>query len=804
MTLQKLDLKYDTELKIATGASRKSTKWVNADMKWSELAARLSVPQRTAETVSEYQRMPKPKKDVCKDVGGFVAGVVAHGRRKAENITSRYCITLDADSVPAGVDLWTMWELMVDRAAVCYSTHSHTPDAPRLRLVIPLARKVSPDEYGAISRRIAQQIGIDYFDDTTYEPHRLMYWPSAPIDGEFIFKVDDAQLLDPDEVLDTYDDWTDTTQWPVSSRQQEAMAAHAKKQGDPTEKPGVVGAFCKIYDVPAAIDKFIPEVYTPAGKGRYTYAAGSTTGGVVLYDDGAFSFSHHGTDPASGQLVNAFDLVRLQLFSDADEDAQPGTPVTKLASYREMTKLVLADPQASYQLALDRVGDAFDEVEEETGQEVDTSWLQLMDKTDKGLFKSTIHNYTLILEHDPRLVGQYFYDAFRERPMVSGDLPWVELEDRETAGWSDADDAGLRRYIEDVYGIDSAAKLKDGVEIAMLHAIRHPVREYLESLTWDGEKRMEDLFITYLGAEDCRYTRAVTRAALIGAVARIYRPGCKHDHMLVLVGPQGCRKSTTLAKLGKEWFSDSLYTVAGKDAYEQIQGAWIVEMGELAATRKAEAEQIKQFMSKQTDTYRAAYARRTKDHPRQCAFFGSTNDVEFLRDYTGARRFWPVDVDNTGRRMADKIDAEIVDQIWAEAVAAYKAGAKWYLTDDEEDEARQVQEEHTEVSGKLGVVQEFAERMVPADWYERSLEDRRAFWSDAWDEHEAESDLVPRTKICALEVWCELFGGEAKNYDQQKARELNNLLGKLPFWQRKGTVDTGRVYGVQRGFKRKL
>ena len=153
--------------------------------------------------------------------------------------------------------------------------------------------------------------------------------------------------------------------------------------------------------------------------------------------------------------------------------------------------------------------------------------------------------------------------------------------------------------------------------------------------------------------------------------------------------------------------------------------------------------------------------------------------------------------------MADKIDETMVDQIWAEAASAYKAGAKWYLTDEEEDEARQVQEEHTEVSGKLGVVQEFAERMIPADWYERSLEDRRAFWSD-WGGAEPETDLVPRTKICALEVWCELFEGDAKNYDMLKARELNNLLTKLPGWCRTGTLTFGGAYGKQRGFIREL
>ena len=778
-------------MKIATGASRKEKRWVNAELTWPELVKRLEKPQRTQETVSEYQRMPKRKKDERKDVGGFVAGVIAHGRRKAENIRSRYAITLDADSVPKGVDLWALYTLLIDKAGVCYSTHSHTPDAPRLRFVIPLKRPVTPDEYGAVARKTAQKIGMDYFDDTTYEPHRLMYWPSCPRDGDYIFKVNDADFLDPDAVLAEYADWHDTSQWPVSSRQSYVMADKAKKQGDPREKPGVVGAFCKTYDIPAAIDKFLDGVYVPAGTGRYTYAAGSTTGGVVLYDDGLFSYSHHGTDPAGGRLVNAFDLVRIHKFAEKDVEADPDMVVTKLPSYGAMAKLVLDDPEASYQLALDRVGDAFDEEESE--------WLTELDRTEKGLFRSTIKNFTLIMENDPKLAGNYYYDAFRERPMVGGDLPWIALDDREGLSWNDADDAGLRRYIEEVYAISSAAKAKDGIELAMLHQVRHPVRDYLEGLSWDGEHRMETLFIDYLGAEDNRYTRAVTKAALIGAVARIYKPGCKHDHMLVLVGPQGCRKSTTLMKLGKAWYSDSLYTVAGKESYEQLQGFWIIEMGELAATRKAEAEQIKQFMSKQTDSYRAAYARRTREHPRQCAFFGSTNDSEFLRDYTGARRFWPVEVDNTGRRMVPKLTEDVVDQVWTETVALYKGGAKWYLTDEEEDLAKGVQEEHTEISGKLGLISEFVNRPIPKDWGDRSLPDRRAFWSD-WD-GAPEEDLVPRDRVCALEIWCELFEGDPKNYDTGKAREISNLLRRLPGWRPAGTIRAGAPYGVQRGYR---
>lgn len=795
--MEKIRLKHDREITIATGASRRSTKWINSTMMWSDLVSRLSVPHRTPETLSEYQNMTKSKRDNVKDVGGFVGGRLKEGRRKADNIIDRSVITLDLDSIPTGVEIWPQIEMLSEYAAALYSTHSHTENAHRLRLVVPLARDVSPDEYGAISRRLAQDIGIDYCDDTTFDPCRLMYWASCSIDADYVFRYTDAPLLDPDEVLAQYPDWTDTSLWPVSSRRPEVIRRQAQRQGEPTEKPGVVGAFCKVYDVPAAMRKFLPDVYKPAGPGRYTYVKGSTEAGVVIYEHGAFAYSHHGTDPASGRLVNSFDLVRLHLHGDLDVDTPEDTPINRTPSYNAMLETALSDEDVSYQVTLDSVS-AFDEDSDEG-----TEWLRELDVSAKGKIESTIHNGALILENDPRLSGMFYFDEFRERPIVCGDLPWALYSHRASPVWNDTDDAGLRSFLEKEYQIVSITKIKDAVDLAMLRHTRHPVREYLEGLEWDGTERMSSLFIDYLGAEDCAYTRAVTKAALVGAVARIMKPGCKHDHMLVLVGPQGCRKSTTLAKLGREWFSDSLYTLSGKDAYEQIQGVWIIELGEMAAARKSEIEQLKQFVSKQQDSYRAAYGRRTQDHPRQCAFFGSTNDTEFLRDQTGARRFWPVEVSEVGKAKGDLLTAEIVDQIWAETLEAYRAGAIWYLTADEEAEARQVQYVHTQRSDRAGMIQDFVEREVPENWASYSIEERRAYWSDDF-EGPVRANTVPRMKICVMEVWCELFRGDPKMLTRPMSIEIGDVLRTLEGWEPGYAIRPGGEYGRQRGYIRKL
>lgn len=641
----KRHLQYDGLVTIAVGRSRKETRWRNETLLWSQFVDRLSACHITPETRAEYRAMPKSKQDEIKDIGGFVGGELRGGRRKAGTVLRRQLITLDADHVTS--DLWGMIEQLFDFACAVYSTHSHEPKRPRLRLVIPLVRPVTVDEYQAVSRRIAADIGIDQFDGTTFEPHRLMYWPSSPSDVEPVFHYQDLPWQDPDSVLARYADWRDPASWPEPARALKSRVSLAERQQDPREKGGIVGAFCRAYSVHDAIQTFLADVYEPFDADRYTYTPGSTTGGLVLYDDGAFAYSHHGTDPVAGRLVNAFDLVRLHKFGELDDEAQPGTPSARLPSYTAMTTLASEDEKVRQRLGEERLAQASQEFGDadiptlpaETAND-DTAWMTGLEMTTTGAIKSTRHNALLILENDPHLKGKIALNEFTGRPAVRGDLPWRPAS--FNTHWQDRDDEALRHYLEHIYGINSAGKVSDALG-TLLHRRRfHPVREYLHSLTWGGVPRLDTLLIDLLGAADTPYVRAVTRKALVAAVARVMRPGCKFDYVLVLVGPQGIGKSLLLKKLGRDWFSDSLTTVLGKEAYEQLQGAWLLELGELAATRRAEAEAIKHFITKQEDIYRVAYGRQTSVFPRQCVFFGTTNATHFLKDATGNRRFWPV------------------------------------------------------------------------------------------------------------------------------------------------------------------
>lgn len=366
------------DLSLSVASSSKSKTWKNQSISWDDFKKRLKEPTVTQETVTEYTKMTTAQKSDVKDVGGFVAGHLAHGQRKKGHVVQRSMITLDADSPRP--DLWEDFLMMYDCTALLYSTHSHKPGKPRYRIIIPLARPVTPDEYVPISLKIADNLGLDNFDDTTYQPERLMFWASHSRDAEYIFETNDSEFLDPDGVLAEYPDWSDISYWPELPKAQKMMAREVKKAGEPTEKPGIIGVFCRQYSITEAIEEFIPEVYTATDHDdRFTYAEGSTSGGLVVYDD-KFAYSHHSTDPAGDQLVNAWDMVRLHKFVELDDDAKAGTKINQLPSSKAMSEFVNKMPNIKSEIDKIALGEAesdFDDYVDTDGViEDDQSWLQ--------------------------------------------------------------------------------------------------------------------------------------------------------------------------------------------------------------------------------------------------------------------------------------------------------------------------------------------------------------------------------------------------------------------------------------------
>ena len=794
---------------ISMAGSRNMKHWPRTEILWSEFTDRLRTPVRSTETLEEYLAMTKHQQSELKDVGGFVGGTFAGDRRKASHAEGRDLLTLDMDNIPAGGTEDILKRVSgLGCAAAVYSTRKHAGYAPRLRVIVPLDRTATADEYEPAARKLASLLGIEFCDPTTFDVSRLMYWPSCCKDSEYIFEVYDNPFCSLEGLLSMYGDWHDIQQWPQVPGADAVERRRLAKQEDPTTKRGVIGAFCRTYSITQAMEKFIPGMYEEtAMEGRYTFTGGSTIGGAIVYDGDLFLYSHHATDPCSGQLVNAFDMVRLHIYGDKDAESKEGTPVNKLPSFVEMSKLALSDKTVADLIAKERYEKAQEAFRTEpvpgTGparEEYDLDWIGRLTRNSNGQIEKTINNAVLVLENDPLLKGKIVTDEFASCGMVLGRLPWSREEGKRR--WKDFDDAGFYNYMELFYGITGREKLDNALMIVSQQHRINDVKEYLQGLSWDGVKRLDTLLVDYLGAEDTAYTRAVMRKSLCAAVARAVIGGVKFDYMPIFTGPQGIGKSTFLSILGKDWFSDSLTTFEGKEAAELIQGTWLNEVGELSAFTKQETQVIKQFLSKTHDIYRAAYGRRTDKYPRRCVFFGTSNDSEFLKDATGNRRFWPVDVGihPAGKSVWEQLPQE-TDQIWAEAYAYWQLGETLYLSKEIEKMAERAQDSHKESSGKEGLIREFLDKKVPDNWGKMKLSDRRMYLNGNLKLSD-DRRLTERVHVCAVEIWCECFGGDPRLMQRRDSVEINNILLGFKDWKRLETPRKYEPYGSQRCFEK--
>lgn len=794
------ELEFDGEVTLSVGKSRFETNWKNKTTSWSKVLKKLGNSLMTHETHSEYMRMGKGDQDRIKDIGGFVGGHLKEGHRRNGSVMSRQIITLDVDFAPA--NLWDelMDNLELDCAMALYSTHKHTEKKPRLRLIIPIDRQVTPDEYEAIARKIAEKIDIEYFDDTTFQPTRLMYWPSHSKDIEPYFKYYDSEFLVADEVLSEYPDWKDTSFWPISSRVDSIVKKEAEKAGDPLTKPGIIGAFNRAYDIPSAIDTFLPEIYIPTTKeDRYTYAQGSTAAGVVLYNNGLFMYSNHSTDPCSMKLCNAFDMVRIHKFGhlDSDEDLEAKKPVNKLQSYKEMKRFAENDDQVKISLAEQKAKEAAEDFKPlEDGED----WKTRLSYRGENI-EPTLNNCLLILSFDKKLDGikRNEMSGMIEAPLS---LPWK----RSSIYWTDLDADNLYTHIAKKYKVQfPSEQFHRAVNTVSDKRSYHPVKEYLEDLpAWDGVERIDTLLIDYFNAKDSIYTREAMRKCLVGAVSRVYKPGCKFDYMLVLNGPQGVGKSTFFSKLAVDWFSDSLSMTDMRDktGAELLQGYWIVEVGEMAGMKKADIELVKSFISRQDDIYRKAYGRYTEKHPRQCIIVGSTNaETGFLRDITGNRRFWPINVNGQAEKNPWNISDEDVKQIWAEAKHYYEEGEELIMSKEAERMARRAQKDAMEEDPRQHMVEDYLDKLLPDNWYSLDVDDRKYYISGSSPELEEEATML-RPYVSNAEIWVECFGKRKEDLRSQDSYAIAAIMAKIPGWKQEGTRKRVSGYGRLRVYER--
>ena len=775
------------ELKIALGNSRQAKYWSNKTMSFEEICNRLKTPIRTTETSEEYPKLPKGQRDDIKDKGGFVGGHLREGLRKVDYVDCRSLWTPDLDD--ATPEFVAALHERIHFLCAVYSTHGHTPEAPRLRLVAPFSRDVTADEYAAISRFLAADIGISMFDKCSFTPNQLMYWPTCPSNGDYLFDTFEGKPLDPDAILTAHPNWRDCSLLPTTPSESKVSRPSLKQQEDPLSKPGVVGAFCRAYSIEAAIDAFLPDIYKPSVvEGRCDYINGTSCAGLVLYDD-KFAYSHHATDPAYGKLLNAFDLVRLHRFPPNYDD-----PAEEKKSYHAMAGFAVKDETVGALLLREKQEEAAVEFTSTT------DWAKALTRDRNGGIQNTLHNLTLIIANDENLKAICF-NQLADGMEIKGEVPWKH----PARFWRDADDAQLICYVDANYGSFSARNFDIAVTKVVDDRSYHPIKDFFASLPpWDGVPRVDTLLVDYLGAEDNAYTRAVTRKALCAAVTRIWTPGVKYDYILVLNGPQGIGKSTLIYKLGGEWYSDSLNLsdMNDKTAAEKLQGYWILEIGEMAGMRKADIEKVKAFVSRQDDKYRASFGRRVTPHPRQCIFFGTTNSENgYLRDITGNRRFWTVKTPGTGRLKPWQLTAEEVRQIWAEVLTLVDHGEKLYLDVDLEAQAQREQKDAMEQDDREGLVKEYLERRLPDNWDSLDVFDRRNYLRDYCKPNQPEGVKVRET-VSNLEIWCECFGKPKEDIKPSDSYAIAAIMLRMEGWRKTDERETQPIYGRQRLYKR--
>lgn len=387
--------------------------------------------------------------------------------------------------------------------------------------------------------------------------------------------------------------------------------------------------------------------------------------------------------------------------------------------------------------------------------------------------KQFVHNFEIVMDKDDRFAGKIRFNEFAQQLYLCGNVPW-EKEDNCRA-WSSHDDSALFSLIQADYGLKSRQDFADALKNVSMRNKFHPVRELLDSLTWDGKEHIRSLLPEYLGAEDSDYTYQVMRLWMLGAVSRVYKPGNKFDYTIILQGSQGIGKSTflKLMALDDSWFNDSLDSLDSDKAVQSLTGSWIIELAELKSLARTAGgvESVKRFLTATQDKYRIPYERRADTFYRQCVFAGTTNKDDFLQDETGNRRFLIV---QTGVKKPSKslFVPEIMDTIklaWAEAVHIWKnEKPQLILPEAYMQEANELQEANMADDGKRGIIQEY---------------------------------LEGKTQVCAREIW-EKALGENVSPRKYQITEINDIIAKVPGWKKLKSPRNFEGYGKQRGFQK--
>lgn len=402
----------------------------------------------------------------------------------------------------------------------------------------------------------------------------------------------------------------------------------------------------------------------------------------------------------------------------------------------------------------------------------------LLETTEKGGFRNSIRNCLTVFQCDPLLSGAVAYNLLTDRTDILKPIGYKRTPD---SPMTDTDMKYIRLYLEETYGLTSEKKIQDAADLAAHQNSYHPVREYLNSLTWDGTERIRSCLRHFLGASEDDYTYQSLRLFLLGAIHRAFSPGCKFEVMLCLVGGQGAGKSTffRLLAVKDEWFSDDLRKLDDDNVYRKLQGHWIIEMSEMIATANAKSiEEIKSFLSRQKEVYKIPYETHPADRPRQCVFGGTSNALDFLPlDRSGNRRFIPIQVCPEQAQIHiledEAASRAYLNQVWAEAMEIYRSG-RWKLTFSPEmvRHLKEHQRDFMPEDTKAGMIQAFL-------------------------------DSYPGDTVCSKQLYKEALNHDFDEPKQWEIREINEIMNQcITGWNYFSNPRMFAGYGRQKGWER--
>lgn len=836
---------------FATAKNGKTKKWKHQELSFREILRYLKKERHVSYTQDEFQALAKDDRAEVKNGNPAFLGGFFEGRRTSVSMKTRSIVALDIDKkFPS--DFAKFMQEHCDFPYYIYESISSTKKHRKYRVLFFLSEDIDADLYEPFARRLAATLNIiDFVDHTCYRKTQLMYAPIFCSDVEKPLNkfVGDkkAPNVSTDEILATFNNILDLTEWDTAKDEGALRQQNRMTLKDPREKGGVIGAFCEfVGDIHGAIEMYgLP--YRQESQDRYSFTGGSSSNGFVVYDDAQWGYSNHESDPAAqgGHDLNAFDLVRVHKFGERDRDGGYKDP-TRAPSYKLMVEEIMNDEEFVEVLNRRRANGIVDAIlsdvsdfEGEDEQEDVEEPKRLISETkraknrivingvsykrnpmkDKKLGKkirefenkllkssengTTISNktniYKAVREH-PLLKDRILFDNFTRRPMFVGVKPW-----RSTEGdvWNENDDFMLAAFLEShdlKVPVDTISKATNQVAMEEEHQFNSLANFFKHSLpAWDGVKRVETMFHDAFDAEDNEINRMIAKKTLLGGLERALnnRPS-EVKAVPVLQGPQSVGKSTfwRLLAINREWFNDSKIDIGSKDGLSILGGSFIIEFGEFASIKRADRDEVKQFLSSSFDKYRPAFGKTEKMFVRHNIFVGSVNDEEFLNDPTGNTRYKVVHCpgDKTGAaRVVNLMTEDYVLQLWAEAMQLRAEGETHLYMAHEDAMTEAVAKKHTKAGAFDELVQAYVCAKKPDDWllavegYEK-VDILRKIVTGVYSDEELTNEPADWFSARDLRTSLNIRDTDEPKYRQQIASALRDIEGLKPKVRRLGGV----------------